>query len=62
MSFSPGKIIRNHPKTTSLAFAFMVLVAAGAGLYVYALHQWDAAQSAVKEGRTAEGVPALICV
>jgi tetratricopeptide (TPR) repeat protein len=59
MSFSPSKIIRNHPKTMSLAFAFLVLVAASAGLYVYALHQWDAAQSAVKEGRTAEARASL---
>jgi tetratricopeptide (TPR) repeat protein len=59
MLFSFVKMIRNHPMTTALALALVVLVGAGAGLYAYVLHEWDAARTAVKEGRPAEARASL---
>jgi len=56
---SLGKVIWKRPKTTALVLAVLALVGAGVGLYVYALQQWDAARTAVKEGRQAEARRAL---
>lgn len=51
-----GKAIWNRPKTMALALALLALFGTGAGLYAYALQQWDAARTSVKEGRPAEAL------
>jgi tetratricopeptide (TPR) repeat protein len=56
---SLGKLLCNHPKTTALVLALVVLVGTGAGLYAYTLHQWDAARRAVKVGRPAKARASL---
>jgi tetratricopeptide (TPR) repeat protein len=48
-----GKALRSRPKTL-LALAFFVVVALVTGFYFYALHEWHAAQRAVREGRPQE--------
>jgi Tfp pilus assembly protein PilF len=45
--------LRRRPKAAALVVLLLVL-AAGVGLYVYVLHQWHAAQAAVKDGRPAD--------
>ena len=43
--------IWKRPLTTALVLGFLAFVGAGAGFYVYALQQWDAACAEIKEGR-----------
>lgn len=49
-----GKGVRGRPTTAVLAVALLLLVGTGLGVYLHALRQWHAAESAVKEGRPAE--------
>jgi len=49
-----GSAIRRRPRRTALAVTVLVLAAAGGGLYAYGLHEWRAAQDALKEGRAAD--------
>lgn len=57
---SLGYVIWKRPKTTALVLALLVLIGAGVGLYVYVFQQWDAARTAVKEGRPAEARAGLV--
>ncbi len=54
MSHYLGKVVRSRPKTTVLVLTLLAAAGIGAGLYAYALHQWNMAQSALKDDRLAE--------
>jgi tetratricopeptide (TPR) repeat protein len=49
-----GRVARRRPKTAALILTIGILLGAGAGLYGYALRQWQAAQTAIKNGRPAQ--------
>jgi tetratricopeptide (TPR) repeat protein len=48
------RLIREHSRATAVALGLLVLAGTGAGLYAYALRQWDAAGLAIKEDRPDE--------
>jgi tetratricopeptide (TPR) repeat protein len=54
-----GNGIWKRPKTTALVLTLLALVGAGVGFYAYALQQWDAAQTALRDDRPAEAGRAL---
>ena len=56
-----GKVVRDHSKAILLGLALLLIVVAGTGVgfYLYALHQWHAAELAVKEGRPSEALRSL---
>jgi tetratricopeptide (TPR) repeat protein len=59
----PERMARRRPKTTIFLLVLVVLTGAGAGLYGYALHQWAAAERALKEDRPAEARDCLkVCL
>lgn len=60
LSFLP-KVVHRRPRTTALVLALLALSATGVGLYASALHQWHAAQAAVKAGRLEEAQQRLDC-
>lgn len=55
--------VRTVPKTTALVLVLLILSAASAGVYAYALRQWTAAQQALADERTEEAAQRLkICL
>ena len=53
-----GKAVRAHPKT-ALALTILALIGIAAGCYGRVLYQWQAARTALKEGRNAEALSRL---
>ncbi len=53
-----GRVVRKRPVTTIVVLAILIFVVIPGDtfvvLYLYALHEWNAAQQAVKEGRPEE--------
>src|SRR5438445_13408846 len=48
-----GKRVHRHPRTAIFVLV-LILVGTGLSVYFYALHQWHAAETEVREGRPAE--------
>src|SRR6516162_11790147 len=46
-----GARLRRYPRLLVLGSALVLLIGLGGGSYAFAVHQWHAAQKAVKEGR-----------
>jgi hypothetical protein len=49
-----GKVVQTHFWTATLGLTLLILLGTGLGLYGYVLHQWHAAQAAIKEDRLEE--------